>query len=345
MTRRAPPLLLTALLVFAPAIAAGQAPSPAPAAAGEEATAAEVRALFLEGHAHQKAARWAEAERAYAAAWSKKKTHDLAANLGLVSMELKKYGQAAASLAFALRNYPAGGSPTKRADMEHSFQQAKAQAGALEISVSLEGAKVIVNGVDQGRSPMMGLVFIDAGPFAVEAQQTGYVTARRTGTVEKAKTAGVHLEMVPEKVAAPVPTGTATATATSGPAPFRSAVPVFVLGGAAVVAAGVGIGLNVVAAAEDASVKQAADSILASKKSCVAGAANFDSRCVELETQARNGQTLGGLSVGLLVGAGLVAGGALLYWFLPGAPPMKLGAVVVPEGGRVSAAMSVGGEF
>lgn len=319
-----------------------------PSTPTKEAAESEARRFFHEGNAAYTKGDLRGAEAAYRKAWALAKSFGVASNLGLVSLKLGKHRDAAEHLAYALRFFPANGKPEHKKLLEVSFAKARAEVAEIVVQTTVEGAEVFVNGARVGLSPMKEPHFVDAGTCTLEAKREGYVAAKEVLAMSKGGRAEVLLGLKREAAAVPTATATASASATAMPTtppPPRSAIPAFVLGGAAVLAAGIGIGMNVVAASDDASVKETADAIRVAKKSCVAGAANFDARCTDLESQARSAQTLSGASIGLLIGAGLVAGGALLYWFLPGAPPVKIGAVVVPEGGQVNGAVSVGGRF
>lgn len=328
-------LSLGAALLLTPGAAVAQ-PSPLPvSASAEDKTAAEMRASFLEGYAHQKAGRWADAERAYGSAWSKKKTHDVAANLGLVSMELKKYVQAADCFAFALRNYPAGGSPGKRTDMEQSLQQASAQVGRLLFTVNIEGSTIIVNGIDRGRSPLDAPVFVEPGAYTIEVRHPGYATDQRSGSIERGKTVTAAVNLSAEKIVPPMPTVAASTSATVPPPVPRSRVPAYVVGGvgvASVIFGGVLVGT---AEGKRGEVRAKLPLDATGKPACGQTApvgAPPGSLCDELRTTATSANTLGNTGIALFAIGGIAIAGAAVYWLWPSKPAalVKPASVVLP---------------
>lgn len=301
----------------------------------EEKTATEVRALFQEGLGHQKAGRWAEAERAYLAAWQKKKTHDIAANLALVSVELKKHLQAAEYFAFALRNYPAGGSPGKRADMEVAFKESKSQVGTLRITVNVEDGRISVNGVDRGKSPLEEEVFVAPGPYVVSVRRERYVPAEQKGTIEKGAAAAVNVVLEPEKIG-PVPTATATTTAPPPPPPKPSWAILGAGAGLTVASGAVAIGLSAAAKGAQNEVEQ--------KRATLSGPCPKEPTsgvCKEIADAAGRHDTLVPAAIGLFVTAGLAGAGTLVYGLWPRTAPVTPAVAAGPDG----AAFSLSGRF
>ena len=298
--------------------------------------------LYQEGNDLYKKKDYPGAEAKYVAAWALAKTFDVAANLGLVELELKKYREAAEYLAFSLRNAPPSAKPAQRDSTRQALEEAKKHLCTVRLALSPPGAMLTVDGQTVAPEMAAAELFVLPGKRTIAATHPDREPASTSLEAAAGTTADATLTLKEKAKIDALPLPTATATA---PPPTRSALPIFVLGGAAVVALGVGVGLNVSAASDDGKVRTTSEEILGKKGSCVPGATNFDARCPALESQARSAQTLSGASVGLMVGAGVLAGGALVYWLLPGAAPVRFGAAVVPENGRVAGAMSVTGKF
>jgi hypothetical protein len=157
-----------------PGGAAGHAESagPAPAKGADEA-----RALFEQGVAAHDAGKLDEAESLFSRAWAKKRSWDIAANLGIV---LKKRGQpvrAAEYLSFALSSLPPSESDGTREGIARALAAVSPLVGRLTIRSNVEGAEVRVAGHHRGVTPLEGPVFMAPGIVLVEVKKDGYEPA------------------------------------------------------------------------------------------------------------------------------------------------------------------------
>lgn len=295
------------LCTFSPAFAnpkpgpdkRGQAtPPPAPKDRADE--------LFDQATTAVDAGRLQEAEAKLEEAWALKQTHDIAGNLGIVKAHLGKNREAVEHLTWALQHLPPTESSLTRKGLEAELAKARAEVGALRVRVNVEGAEIAVNGRAAGSSPLAGEVFVEPGIVNVSVRRDGYQPAE--AHVQVAKGASQEVTVTLEQVKVAPETGTPKS---------RSIVPGVVLGGAAGVALATGIGLLVDAGAKGSSARGMHDAIVKAGHSCVAGAANYDSRCVELHSTASAGDTRHGVGVGLLVGGSAAAVGAAVYLLWP----------------------------
>ena len=335
-------LALTSAVLAHPRGTYAQPVGSAKAVSGEDA-----QRFYQEGNEAYRKGDMKAAETAFLKAWASARTFDVAANLGLVELEQKKYREAAEHLAFSLRTAPPSSKAAQRESTKQSLEEAKKHVVTLRVSVNVSGFRLSVDGQSVAPDVVEPELFVTPGKHVIEATYPDHEPARANVDGAAGSALDVKLELKPKEkvVETPVPTATATSSASATPPAQRSAIPLFVLGAGAVVAAGVGVGLNLVAADGDSASKRTADAIRAAKGSCVPNAGNFDSRCPGLEGQSRNAQTLSGVSVGVLAGAGALAAGAVIYALLPGTMRWRVNAVVVPEGERVSGAINFGGRF
>jgi tetratricopeptide (TPR) repeat protein len=150
---------------------------------------------FREGNELYTQARFAEAEAAYEKAWSLKKAHDIAANLGYAEMRQGKTLEAVEHLAFAVRTWPPTGKEDKRQYAVERYLTLRKEVGALSVEVNRAGAEIYVDGKRVGIAPLEAEVFLEAGTRVVEAKLAGFESARKSVPVEKGSTGTVKLEL------------------------------------------------------------------------------------------------------------------------------------------------------
>ena len=301
-----------------------------------QAQSAEAEELFQKGNAFYKAKKWAEAYDAYEKAYAIEPNFKIAGNLGDVSLTLGKHREAAEYLSHALREMPDDKAALKK-KVEARLQQAKKEVGTLSITVSVEGANVSCNDRDVGVAPLSGEVFVEAGATSVVVKAEGHKEARRT--VALAKGEAKSLEIVLEvdtsggAVVPPGGTGGANGIAGSGSAGGdgaggsgaeggatvdtggMSTRDVVLIGGIALTAVGVGVGVGYAlvrsSAKDDAASlrKQAATEVPV--KACRPGIAVCDD-LMDANDRGENAAVLS--TVGFIGGA--VAGAATIATWL-----------------------------
>lgn len=295
---------------------------------------------FRQGNTFYKEQRWVEARDAFENAWRLKKAHDIAANLAYAEMKLGKWRDAAEHLAFAVRTWPPTGKSDKRQYATERFGVVKREVGTLRIEVNVARADVLIDGRLAGVAPLEGEAFVEPGTHTVEARLAGYAPACRT--VDVAKGGGAEVALVLRETAPPPSAPRATATAAPSPPPKHSPVPGAVLGAVGGAAVVTGIVFVAVASGRLSSTKNLSGSISAAHASCVAGAANFNARCAELESMSSSSDTFGRTGTGLLIGGGLAAAGALVYFLWPSSSPAT---TVTPSASAQGGGVLVSGRF
>lgn len=270
----------------------------------------EVDTLFEEGTAALEKGNYAAAYEKLSAAFEKRKSVDIAANLALAEVKTGKKREAAEHLAYGLANFPATGDPKARKRMQAQLDDLK--KGLCEVKVAAEGgSKVLVGNVAVGLAPLQSPLYVEPGNITVRVELEG-----RMGEQTVAGQAGDSLTIKVEltQTVGPQPTGTATGTGTTPPPPpeEKPLWPAIVLGGVAAVGAGVGIGLTVVGTGKYGSAEEA-------RAACADPPTVACETTVTDEFDGANGLIAGGI-VGLSVaGAALI--GMTIYLAIPGDTP------------------------
>lgn len=342
----------------APTTKATTAPEPDAQAVHEIVTEVDAamnekaQALFKEGNTHFKAAQYAKAQAAYTAAWSLDvRNPKIVTNLGTTELELKLYRDAAEHLAIAVRltdpNDP------KRQRTQSNLAEARAKVGTLNLSIEhggqeLDGVEIV--DMETGKSyktPLLDPIFVDPKKVSFRIRREGYESQEKVFELKpgEEQTAEIILERPAGYVGGPA----ATTTAAAGPAAApRSKLPGFIglgVGGAALVAGGVLVGLAVgVPGQIESEVPKETDGTWKCKRDPMP---KEDAVCADLRAKADSGSTMGNVGVGLLIGGGVVAAASAVYLLLPsgkGAAGGKTGKVV-PVVGQTGGGLIWTGSF
>jgi hypothetical protein len=311
-----------AAAVFCASGAAHADPPKAGAAKGSPNAPDRADQLFEDGATAFDAGRFAEARAKLAEAWGLKKTYDIAGNLGVVEVRLSMFPEAAEHLSWALLHFPPTETVKARRGYEQELEKARAQTGALQIRVSVDGADVVVNGRPVGAALLGDTVFVAPGVIKVAARRDGYVGAEQTVTVGKGEARSITLALVPA-----VPER-------------RSIVPGVVLGGVAGIGVAVGAGVLAAAGSKRTTADGLGKAVLAAHNSCVTGAANFDARCADIRSDTSTSDNLHDAGVGVLIGAGTLAAATAAYFIWPATR-----VSVVPIAGKSGAGLWLSGSF
>jgi hypothetical protein len=231
---------------------------------------------------------------ALSAAYTQKSDADVAAALASCEIKAKQWGGAADHLTVALRQKEEG---PDRKKLEEQLLEAQKHAGVLQITVNVEGADVFVGNRFVGQSPLAGEVYADAGkPTLVLAKKTGYEEAQRTVEVAARRGVAVKLDLAVES------------QVNRYASTSRTKVPFYVLGGAALVAGGVGAALYAAASTKAA----AADDILAERGGTYPCQNTKATGCPTVLSLRQGHDKLWNIGTGVLVGGGALLGAAVL---------------------------------
>jgi hypothetical protein len=286
---------------------------------------AAAKRFYEEGVKAADLGQWEKARERLLSSWRIRQHWKVAANLGRAEVRVGKFRDAAEHLTFFLRE-AAEVTPDDRRATQQMLDRAKARVGALSIAVDPPGAEVLVNGQVVGKAPLPGVVFVEPGQVLVEARLEGFTGARETRTAVAGKEESVSLQLA--KLAA------APSSADVAPRPERPrpSLPL-VIAGSVIAGAGLatGLGLFVSAGSMGSSARETSQMIVMMGNNCIAGNARFDSQCDGLKSTAALGDTFNRVGIGLLVGAGVVGLGTIVYALVPRAlaPTSRTGTLRV----------------
>jgi hypothetical protein len=333
-------LLLAELVAGTPALAQSSGATPMkmqsiPVPGGNDAPAdrdEEARQLYAQGIQARKAKQWEKAREAFLEALKLKSHPQIIANLGHAELLSGRYRDAAEHLSLALRQGQIFSEQDRR-EIEKMLEAAKAQIGTVTIQVNVDGARVVVDALEVGISPLAAPVPIEPGSRTFKVMKNGFMGASQVVEVAAGSAPVVELKLTPSPTLSdhgsglPMPVDGTMPDGSTAPEK-RSIVPAIVAGGLAVGAAAVGVGFFVASNAklEDA---LALDKVIVDQdhQRCV-GPRPIDKQCSELDSITRSGDTFHNIAVGAFVGAGIVVAGGLTYLLWP-APKVKKSGVHV----------------
>jgi len=172
-------------------VEAGGAKAASPAA-GEEASTHFKRGLQLFDEGDYTLA-LVEFERAYQLAPNYRALY----NIALVDMQLGRYADAARTLEQYVTDGGGAIPAARQAEVRKSLSELKLRTATVEISLSVPGAEVTLDGKPIDPSIYKAPMVIDAGEHTLRATSPGYSAANRTVTLAGADRAAVRLELVP----------------------------------------------------------------------------------------------------------------------------------------------------
>jgi hypothetical protein len=294
--------------------------------------------------------KYTEARKALLEAWSLSRTYDVAAILGQAELELKLYRDAAEHLDFAIQNLAPRESAETLEKIKTGLQSARLKVSELRISVNKPSAVVLVDGQEVGKSPLPGSIFVDVGPHKIEARLDSDCVDSQEITTAMASAYPIELE-IPQRTppapgsglgALPPPNSQPNQSDTTSP----SLVPLFVGGGVAVVALGLGIGFRVASGSSHDRFVELQESL--GRDGCQDSANS--SECADLKDAVDSTDFRRNFSTGAFVVGGVAAIGTAVYWFWPrrsartsidSAQALRFNAYADATGGAVW----VGGDF
>jgi PEGA domain len=323
----------------APATAADKAPSAADVQA-ERAKKLHARGVDLMAKGDD-----ARAREALQAAWDLQKDASTAADLGAVELTLKRHADAAEHLSFAIQHRPTTNDPegrTQATALTALYQEARAACGGLRIDVDVDGADVFVDGKLVGQAPLDGEVFVEPGQVSVSAKASGAGEVEKVVRVAAGRSAAVRLATQP---AAPDAVGEQTPEHGKVPRAPASRLPIFVLGGAGLLAGGIGIGLFAAAGGKTSTADQNLSQLQMQQGAAQPCAgASPPASCSTIQGERASSDAMTNAATGLLVGGGIAVAAAVAYaiWLPPSHPDQNVS-------GRVSIvpvlSPSAGGAF
>ncbi len=279
------------------------------------------RQWFDQGNKLYDANKLPEAEQAYLRAWKLKKSFDVAGNLGNVEADMKKWRAAAEYLAFAIREFPAGGKPAQRDGLIQRLAEAQKQVGRLHLRVDKPGAEVFVDGTSVGLAPLSDDVYVDPGSHLVEVRLDGYAPTRITVVAARAQASEVDVALK------------------SGGGNKIIIIAGAAVAGVAAVTGGALLGVS----ANKASAASSLYTTVKASGGCPPASSNPSGQCGQLKSDLDAHSTLGSAGVWMLVGAGVVGAGTLVYALVGGPRAARTGLVTGPRGFMVAPVVTADG--
>jgi hypothetical protein len=289
-----------ALTSSRPALAQGAPQQSQVQGAVDAATLAKQREIFQQANKLYDEGKYPQAEQLYLQAWKLKQSYDVAGNLGNLEADMNKPRAAAEYLAYAIREFPAGGRPALRDALVKRHSEVVRLVGTLRFTVSKPGAEVFLDGQSIGLSPIANETYVDPGTHSVEARLEGYLPVQVTINAQKGKTEQVDLTFLPPK-------GANKTVIIAGGA----------VAGAAIV---VGAALLGVGASKGSTASSLLDDLRKSG-GCPPATMPQTGKCADLKSALDSKGTLSSAGLWTLVGGGVVGIGTLVYALAGGSKP------------------------
>jgi hypothetical protein len=320
----APVLTSTAPARAQAAATQGVAAQTAPSGPADAAALKRARESFELANKLYDANKYPQAEAAYLIAWKIKKSFDVAGNFGNLEADMNKPRNAAEYLAYALREFPAGGKPALRDALIKRLGEVTKLVGVLRLTSSKPGAEMFVDGVSLGVSPLADEVYLEPGTHIIEARLDGFMPAQMTVTAVKGKTDQQELTPLPP------PGANKTVLIAGG-----------VLAGVGVLAGGALLGISTTkkGSAADVAAASAMGGCPAGGSGATAGA------CKNVADALSSRKTLANVGLWTLVGGGVVGVGTLIYGLAGGSKAPRTGVRVLPVVTGDGGGLVVGGSF
>jgi hypothetical protein len=268
-------------------------------------------------------------------AYSQKPDPDTAVALGSCEAKAKHWAAAAEHLAAALRVKEDG---PERKRVEELFLDVRKRVGALKLTVDVEGADVFVQNRYVGQTPLPGEAFVDADVDAlVVVKKTGFDEAERVVKVGAQRSASLTVALA-----------AASSSGNRYAIKDRTKVPFFVLGGAALIAGGVGAALYASAFSRAADANNLLTELQGGNASATPCSLSANAAaCRALGGMRSSRDSAMNIGTGFLIGGGALLGAAVLtgVWAFTSPNPTRTGLSVAPGVARDGASVVLTGAF
>jgi hypothetical protein len=293
-------------------------------AAGPAHAETEAERLFQEGKELAAKGDLAGAADAYGRSFALQPAVDTACNLGSAEVELARWAEAATHLAYCARVLPNTAEADKKQRVAERLAKAREHVAAVTVT-TVDGAKVVVDGVARGQAPLADPLFLAPGSHALEAQLPEHAPAKATVEAKEGTNDTVSLQPAPLARGAGFPR-----------------VPIAVAGG--VLAGGtLAAGLGLFFAAQGKLDEAASLRATIAPGACANGGGGAP--CVSLRGLASDADSLSNASTALFVASGLLAAATVVTLVLPSPAPAPTAARWRRAPPRVSLVPALGGAW
>lgn len=278
----------------------------------------QIRNWVREGTVASAKSDWEGAHAALSKAWELKPLPMIAANLGYVEIKMGRYREAAAHLQYFLENPPTD-HPERQSEAEQRLAECRKHIAVVKVSTNVVGARVALDNLVVGHSPLSSPIFLDPGTYTIEISHSGHQPDQRTTTVQAGSDLDLEFKLVAEPTveSGPAPAVQATAVEPVAAEPIvveRSVVQprtLALIGGSAATALslGIGIGYRLRANSFDSDANYTIaqlDSLTTSPPKCANPTGDAQSLCAQLRSTWRERDTAVNVSTGCFVAAGVL---------------------------------------
>ncbi|WP_437711876.1 PEGA domain-containing protein [Sorangium sp. So ce448] len=327
-------------------------PSTAPHEAETVAMTQQARKLFREGVDAFAQSRWADARAAFLAALSLNPHYTIRGNLGAAELKLGRHRDAAEHLARYVREMAEDATSTaeERARGEAAYAAARAKVGTLVVRTKVDGARVFVDGILRGLTPLADPLFVEPGAHAISVEHEDYETKKMTVQLVAGAQIEDEVELGQRSAGAPPPKRPETTMAPlvrGAEKHARDPRTALLIGGAATAgaAAVAGVVFTVLANANASDAEEQRSLLRQEGGLDACKAPRAPARCTELKDAVAARYDFSNAAFWSFVGAGTVAIGTVVYGVVSRPPVNEQRVHVVPLVGSNGLGIGVRGGF
>ena len=289
----------------------------------------QIRNWVKEGTVASAKSDWEGAHAALSKAWELKPLPMIAANLAYVEIKMGWYRKAAEHLQYFLGNVPTD-HPDRQAEAEQQLAECRKHIAVVNVSTDVVDARVAVNSLVVGQTPLRRPIFLDPGTYTIEVAHSGYQPDQRITTVQAGSDLDLEFKLVAEPAVAiqPAPPVQTIPIAVQPVVAERSGVQPrtwALIGGSAATALslGIGIGYRLRANSFDSDANSTSaklDSLSGtSLKPCANPTGDAQTLCPQLKSTLMQRDTAANVSTGCFIAAGVlgVATAVTYLWWPP----------------------------
>ena len=331
--------ILGAALALSGVSWANAAETEEPAAPGADEQFAAGQAAFDQGD-------YATARLAYLEVWNRRRTYDVAANLGQAELEMGLFRDAAEHFSFAIANAPPSVPAETRDAMRALLEQARKEVAVLGIQGLPDGAAVLVDGRAVATAPIDRDLYIEPGKHVVEVDLGGSAPEKRELTGIKGERHSLVFSAPPATQVAGTgsePLSPEPADPAAGDSSGPSWVPVAV--GGTITALGLvgGVGFTLAASSkrDDRDEQLAA---LGGSSACGSGTV-YAAECSKIDQLDSDANQYRNLGVAGFVTAGVAGVATAVYLLWPRQSSSEQAVLVAPAVGRNGGSVNLSGAF
>lgn len=289
-------LVATTTSTRAHAQPAPEAAPPATPPTVDAAAAERSRKLLTEGARLFDEGKLSEAYVAFLAAWSINQTTSLAKNLADCEVALGKHRDAADHLRYIVNNAAGDAKPEELRRAKDMLAETVKKIGTLRITVTIDGAAVLLDGAPVGDSPLRDTFYLTPGKHVLEARKDRYDPAHTELEIAAGSSQVYRLTMVVARPAAGDPT------------PFDRARPWVLRGGVGLAVVGIAVGAGLAALANGEGAHAASDRTMIGTPQCAMPmGTQTQMLCSDLLNTGKQQSLYANASVGMFVVGGVAA--------------------------------------